>query len=98
MPPSAHVNNVNEYKIIHFDCQIGQSNLTNVILSQFSHFNKKKRKKKQKSLAPIKKLRIKTTTKNSLYGARKRNNKSKHVATGQHNQALNLKPFFWKNS
>ena len=34
--------------------------------------------------------------KKSLYGARKQNNKSKHIATGQHNQNLNLKPFFGK--
>ena len=67
---------------------------TTVILAEFSYFNKKK--KKEKSLAPIKKLRIKTTTKNSLYDARKRNNKSKHIATGQQNQTLNLKSFFGK--
>ena len=41
-------------------------------------------------------MRIKTTTKNSLYGVRKQNNKSKHIATGQHNQTLKLKPFFGK--
>ena len=39
---------------------------------------------------------MKTTTKNSLYGARKQNNKSKHIATNPHNQTLNLKPFFGK--
>ena len=69
--------------------------LITVILAEFSHFNKKK-KKEEKSLASIKKLRMKTTTKNSLYGAPKQNNKSKHIATGQHNQTFNLKPFLGK--
>ena len=47
-------------------------------------------------LDPIKKLLMKTTAKNSLYGAFKQNKKSKQIATGQHNQNLNLKPFFGK--